>query len=370
MIHNPSTLYSAGDVKLDSTPYLRIAMAQKARQQAIDEAAYRHYSELPDKLNSAGVRAQDWEDPNGNGGIGNDIERTKQFFIENSKDILKGGRASVAYSKMMQDNLRKIQTSKDIAKEELLPGKEVMKVNGWKPDEDDDLPVIHKMSLSMYDPESKKEDGSRFGLKDLSLAAPAYSTEKQKQYDLSIMNGIKPQYDPNATPIMDDVSGKMYNVYKIKPEEILTVGRNAANLAKQDRTMYRHFKSRLKNNPDDIKVASEMLSKVSGVPIVAETPEQLAAGLAMAKAEGLSEQKEETNQALVQARKKALLDQRQAFQRSESAKRRAQSEKNANIIAAKWETTDPYKTLQDNIVKLPTKEFDQTYLVFHFLITL
>ncbi len=121
--NNPSNLFSAGNVALDSTPYLRIAMAQKARQQAIDEAAYRHYSELPDKLNSAGVRAQDWEDPNGNGGIANDIENTKKFFIENSKDIIKGGKASAAYGRMMQDNLRKIQASKATGKFELETGK-------------------------------------------------------------------------------------------------------------------------------------------------------------------------------------------------------------------------------------------------------
>lgn len=358
MLHNPSTLYSAGDVKLDSSPYLRIAMAQKARQQAIDEAAYRHYSELPDKLNSAGVRAQDWEDPEGNGGIGQNIEKTKQFFIENSKDILKGGKAAAIYSRMNQNNLRDIGLSKSIGKEEATIGAENLKQGGWRARESD-LPVIHKMSLSMFHPDAVKENGSRYGLHDLSVSAAPYSSLRQKQFDNVVFDGVKPEFDKGTEPILDNVSGKMYNTFKYKPEDIYKVGQRAAQMVGSDPTMKYYYEDLLRDNPDAVKTASEALSKVSGVNVVASTPQQLAAGLAIHKANTPTQQ-EETNQELVQKRKKQLLDQRQAFQKSESAKRRAQSEKNANIIKGNYGVTDPYETIQKNALELPTKSFDAT----------
>lgn len=310
MIHNPSNLYSGGNVVLDSTPYMRIAAQQRARKQSIDEASFRHYSQLPDKLNSAGVRDQDWEDPNGNGGIGQDIESTKSYFLQNSADIIKGGKASIMYSKMMQDNMRKIQSSKDIAKDQLKTGQEVLKPNGWKP-RPSDTPIIHNMDLSMYDPSSKKEDGSRYGMHDLSLASVPYTPERESAFQKNVFNGITAQLDEGTKPIIDDVSGKMYNTYKHKPADIIKVGENAAQMVASDKTMSYHYEDLLTDH-NAVKIASEMLSKVSGVQVEATTPQQLAAGLAMYKAENFTSQKEETNQALVQKRKLQLQREREA----------------------------------------------------------
>jgi len=310
-IQNPNSLYSAGNVALDSTPYLRIAMAQKARQQAIDEAAYRHYSQLPDKLNSAGVRAQDWEDPNGNGGIGNNIERAKQFFIQNSKDILRGGQAASAYSRMMQENLRDIQRSKEKGKEELKMGQEKLKPNGWRARERD-LPIIHKMNLSIYDPQSKKEDGSEYGWNDLSAAAAPYSAQKQQLFDKVVFEGIKPEFDKNTPPVLDNISGKMYNTFKHKPQDIYRVGEKAAMIAQSDPTMMNYYEDLL-HDENAIKKASDILSKVSGTKVEVTTPQQLAAGLAMYKA-GNPIQQEETNQELIYKRKLQLQNDRQAAQ--------------------------------------------------------
>ena len=56
---NPSNLYSEGQVNLDSTPYLRMQQQQQAKKQAREDALYKYFSELPTKINSAGMRVQD-----------------------------------------------------------------------------------------------------------------------------------------------------------------------------------------------------------------------------------------------------------------------------------------------------------------------
>lgn len=360
-IHIPSNLYSGGNVTLDNTPYLRIAMQQKARQQAIGEAAYRHYSQLPDKLNSAGVRDQDWEDPNGNGGIGRDIENTKRFFIENSKDIIKGGRANIQYSKMMQDNFRKVQASKDIGKDNLKIGQEFLKPNGWKP-RPSDASTIHSMDLSMYDPASKKEDGSRYGMHDLSMAAVPYTPERESAFQKNVFNGITPQIDTETKPIIDNDSGKMYNTYKHKPEDILRVGENASRMVTSDKTMGYHYEDLL-SDKDAVKIASDMLSKVSGTRVEATTPQQLAAGLAMDKAEKFTSQKEETNQALVYKRKLELQKEREAAQLKRTNIIESGKNSRTKVIAGRYGITDPYVEIQKKIIDVPNptvSEYDPT----------
>jgi len=351
-IHNPSTLYSAGDVKLDSSPYLRIAMAQKARDQAANDALYKYYAELPTKLNSAGVRAQDRE------GLNKRVQDISDFFQANSKDILKWGVKKQELDAMYQGANSYVNQSKDTGKFQVKTASDFF--TGKHRPRGKDLEVMAAIERPIDDPTHYKDAEIKmpYGYNDFSIAAAPYSSLKQKQFDSVVFEGIKPEIDKSTEPILDNVSGKMYNTYRHKPENIYKVGQRAAQMVQSDPTMFNYYEDLL-TDPDAIATASKALSKVAGVKVEATTPQQLAAGLAIEKA-SVPQQQEETNQELVQKRKKELLDQRQAFQRSESAKRRAQSEKNANIIAAKWETTDPYKTLQDNIVKLPTKEFDQT----------
>ena len=58
-IHIPSNLYSGGNVTLDNTPYLRIAMQSRMRKEARDQALNQYYQKMPDTVNDKGTRDQE-----------------------------------------------------------------------------------------------------------------------------------------------------------------------------------------------------------------------------------------------------------------------------------------------------------------------
>ncbi len=75
---NPSNLYSEGQVNLDSTPYLRMQQQQQAKQQAREDALYKYFSELPNKLNAAGMRVQDID--GAAGGFNKKLQNVRSFW--------------------------------------------------------------------------------------------------------------------------------------------------------------------------------------------------------------------------------------------------------------------------------------------------
>ena len=300
MIHNPSSLYSGGSVTLDSTPYMRLAAQERANQQAIQEASFRHYSELPDKLNTAGVRDQDWNDTTGHGGgsIGDHIDKQKQYFLQNSKAIIKGNTPEAFnYSKMHQSNLKDIAASKSLGQEEAKIG-QLHLLGKFNPREED-LPVIDNMHKSLFDKSSYKPEGGRYGFNDLSAVVPQFDTKKSEEFDKAVFNGINLQRAKNpdgslVSPSLDKYGQKVLNKMEYDPQDIYSVGENAAQLVTTDKIVYFGMKDLLKN-PDQVKIASEMLSKVIGTPVVAQTPQQMAAGLYMYKADQRKKEQEETN---------------------------------------------------------------------------
>lgn len=58
-ITNPSSLYSGGNVRLDPTPYLRLAIQERIRKEARGQAIEQYYQKLPETLNDKGVRDQE-----------------------------------------------------------------------------------------------------------------------------------------------------------------------------------------------------------------------------------------------------------------------------------------------------------------------
>jgi hypothetical protein len=56
---NPSNLYSGGNVNLDSTPFVKFALAQEAKKAAKDEALDKYFAEKNGKLTSTGMRSQE-----------------------------------------------------------------------------------------------------------------------------------------------------------------------------------------------------------------------------------------------------------------------------------------------------------------------
>lgn len=56
---NPPTLFTGGNVRLDSTPYLRLALQERARKEARGYAIDQYYQKLPENINDKGVRNQE-----------------------------------------------------------------------------------------------------------------------------------------------------------------------------------------------------------------------------------------------------------------------------------------------------------------------
>jgi len=95
---NPSNLYSEGNVSLDSSPYTKIVLQQRARKQAQDDAMDKYYGNLPNTINEQGVRDQ--EIPL----IHQKKNEIQQYFMEN-KDKIRKGNTPEAYNywKMFRD---------------------------------------------------------------------------------------------------------------------------------------------------------------------------------------------------------------------------------------------------------------------------
>lgn len=311
MLQNPSNLYSAGNVRLDSTPYLRIAESRRARRDAMDEATYRHYSELPDKINSAGVRMQDWEDPNGNGGIANDIQKTKQYFLENSKNIIHGGKEASIYSGMNQNISRQIQQSKNTGKFELDTGKSFFE--GKHKPRENDLKVTDAISKSIYDPTHYKNPDAKvpYSYSDYSIAAPAYTPTFQSQFDKTVKGEFKPEYDPATKAVRMDDSGKILLTKRYKPEAIKSMAERAGELAASNQTALYHYDEMMEDDKK-VEAATKALQFIYGADEIADSPIKMAKADQIIKAMGTTVEEEETDVKSANAFKKQLQDERLA----------------------------------------------------------
>lgn len=319
MLINPSNLYSGGNVKLDSTPYTRIALQQQYRKQAMEEASNQYFSKLPDRLNPAGVRTQDLQ--NQNGGILNDLDGIKNYWLRNKDEIRKGGMAQQNYFQQIERAKQNIQLSKDRAQSQLLIGKEALKPNGWKPREEDSG-ILEAMDKPINDPASKKQDGvTEYGLNDLSLSAAPYNSEMQLKHDKAIGAGIVPDKLPNDEGSIDPTAAKVTYQYGYTPEKVDMAMNNAIQETKSNRTIRYHYEDLLKD-PAIVERASKILQAQydktggNGKQVVVDTPEEIAAALAIEKYSNYREPKTFTDVASIHAWQEKMQNNRFAQARS------------------------------------------------------
>ena len=178
----------------------------------------------------------------------------------------------------MQDATQYADQSKKTAQFQLKFGQEYFQVK-HKPRQRD-LQVIASIDGPIDDPTHYKDSDIKmpYGYNDLSIAAPDFDAKRQSAFDRSllgktepqILEGEKPRYDTNTYEVI-------YNK-KYRPEDIYAVAQKAAGDIKSDLSAYNHFEDALED-VDQVKIASDALSKLSGTPVIAETPEQMAAGL-------------------------------------------------------------------------------------------
>jgi hypothetical protein len=301
-LQNPSNLYSGGQGILRDDVVGFIAN-QEAKKRAKEDALNQYFTKLPEKLNMAGVRLQDLEDPNGNGGIYKDIEDWKS-----------GWRPGMTPQEQ-QEHLMKYQKIKFKTEQSKARGRKMLRIRQMQLEgkfypRDTDIKILDQMDKSIYDPESYKDDGvSEFDERDLSSAVGAYTPQDQLTFERAAIGQAKPEYDPKSKGVRMDASGKILLKKKYKPENIYAAGEQAANLLTRNKKAQYYYEDLL-DNPDAVKTASDMLSKVAGVNVLAETPQQMAAGLMMAKLSGVEIEDEEKDVDAANRFKKQLQDER------------------------------------------------------------
>lgn len=318
-LNYPSSLYTAGAVVLpeqNMNMYANLLAKKQAKQDAVNQ----YFTELGDKINTAGVRMQDLQGDHG--GIASDIDKWRSNWYANREAIAKGGLAQQQHMGQYNQILRKIDQSKQRAKLGLEMGK--AKFEGKYDPDDDDLHVIDKIDRSIYDPKSYKDDGvSEYGWQDLSPSVPDFDPKRQNEFWTTASRGLKPGkvYD-EANMRTDKVTGKAFVPYKeiYQPDQIKKIADDAADLVKGDRSARKYY-NKILDSQDMApwKRLNDAFQSVYGKNAQVSTPEQAAQADMIIKASGVFDSGEQ-----------AITDQDAAWQRS-----MARMLYNSNLIASR-----------------------------------
>lgn len=284
-IQNPSGLYSGGAVVVDQ-PNLGLYAQHLQKKQARDEALNQYFTELGDKINTAGVRMQDLTGPQG--GINDEIAEWRKNWLANKDAIKKGGMAQQEHMAKLNQIIRKIDQSKQRGKMELDIGKAKFE-RKYDPDEDD-INVLSNIGKSIYDPGSYKQDGvSEYGWQDLSASVPDFDAAKQKNFWDSATKGMQAGkiYDNNRQRV-DQATGKVFvpvsEMYN--PQQVQLIAENAADLVRGDRSAKKYY-NRILDTPDSEQwqKLNSAYQSVFGANSIVSTPEQAAAADAILRAQ-------------------------------------------------------------------------------------
>lgn len=244
-LHNPSTLYSGGNVQFDATPTINLYANLMAKKQAKDEAIDEYYRKLPGTLNNAGMRDQDIE------GFNNEVLSLQQEYNKNKAQIRKGTTPeALNYDQHLRRITEAINNSKNAAKTDLTLG--TMRIKGENEHifEDPNFMVAHQQhTLPVWDKNHKALD-----LGTIAVPPKPLDADAQNKIWNTVTNGIKPtgkEYDESkqTTNPVTMLTAVPY-VKKFKQQQIEGIAENMGNLAKSDKSVYAHF-NKILNNADE-----------------------------------------------------------------------------------------------------------------------
>ncbi len=282
MLINPSNLYSGGNVRLDPTPYLRIALQQRAKRQAIDDTLYKYYSELPSKINPAGLRAIDQD------GLNKRVQGIGDFFQANSKEILKGGSKKQQLDAMFQDAKQYVSQSKDTGLFQVKTNKDFFE--GKHRPMENDIKIMSAIERPIDDPLHYKNPDIKmpYGYNDFSLSAPDYTPEFELKHNKTITANVLPEKLPNDKGVKNPVTGKITYNYGYTPKGVEQIVQKGLEQLASNITLQRHYDNLLAK-PDLVEAASKALQEdydkkfSDGKKVIVDTPEEMYAGLKMAE---------------------------------------------------------------------------------------
>jgi len=301
---NPSNLYSEGQVNLDSTPYLRMQQQQQAKQQAREDALYKYFSELPNKINAAGMRVQDID--GAAGGFNKKLQDVRSFWDTNKQNIIRGGRAQQAYQQLIQDATQYADQSKKTAQFQLKFGQDYFK--GKHKPRERDLEVIAAIDRPIDDDGHYKDKDIKmpYGYNDFSIAAPDFDANRQKQFSSSVFGNIKPVYDESKARI-DNVTGEVFIPKKYDDKDVLTIAENAAANVMSDRSAMNHYEDLL-SDKQFIESANEAYQKAYKTNDIVDTPEKAAMADYIIKSQGSAGEEKVKDVNYAQQLKKKMAD--------------------------------------------------------------
>ena len=286
-LQNDPRMFTGGAVVFNSNPTVQFQAQQLAKKQAKEEALNKWFDDQLKTLNTEGVRPQDLVDPEKKGrGIVDRINTWRQKWMENKDGILKGGQPKMQSDMELQDIRRQIAESK--AAGTFLNDLGKARAKGeYNPDEDE-LQILDKVTKPIYDPESKKADGTPYGWGDVAPVVPEFDAKKQNEYWLASTKGLQPgkQYDYDKLTV-NAKTGQAIVPFKeaYSPGQVKAIAEQAGEIAMNDKSVKKHF-NKILDNPtsEEWEKLNKAYQSVFGTDKVVSTPEQAAQADAIIRA--------------------------------------------------------------------------------------
>lgn len=244
------SMYSAGAVVLDSQATVNMYAQLMAKKQAKDDALNQYFTELPNKINTAGIK--DIHLHSEHGGINDDIQKLQSDWRNDADAIKKGGMAQQKWMSKLNAIHAKVNAAKARTAMELEVGK--AKFEGKYDPTDDDINILGQLGKSIYDKSSYKQDGvSDYGWGDLSPSVPNYDVNKSFGEATKGMKGGR-AYDEKSGR-RDPITGLEWISFtdKFSPEQAKSAGANIAAEFNSDKSAKKYWTNRYHNTtPEEL----------------------------------------------------------------------------------------------------------------------
>lgn len=286
-LQNDPRMFTGGAVVFNSNPTVQFQAQQLAKKQAKEEALNKYFDDQLKSLNTEGIRKHDLVDPEGKGrGIVDKINAWQKKWMENKDGILRGGQPKMQSDMELQDIRRQIAEAKAAGSFFNDLGKARAK-GEYNPDEDE-LQILDKVTKPIYDPESKKADGTPYGWGDVAPVVPEFDAKKQNEYWLASTKGLQPgkQYDYDKLTI-NNKTGQAVVPFKemYSPGQVKAIAEQAGEIAMNDKSVKKHY-NKILDNPtsEEWEKLNKAYQSVFGTDKFVSTPEQAAQADAIIRA--------------------------------------------------------------------------------------
>ena len=286
-LQNDPRMFTGGAVVFNSNPTVQFQAQQLAKKQAKEEALNKYFDDQLKSLNTEGIRKHDLVDPEGKGrGIVDKINAWQKKWMENKEGILRGGQPKMQSDMELQDIRRQIAEAKAAGSFFNDLGKARAK-GEYNPDEDE-VQILDKVTKPIYDPESKKADGTPYGWGDVAPVVPEFDAKKQNEYWLASTKGLQPgkQYDYDKLTV-NAKTGQAIVPFKeaYSPGQVKAIAEQAGEIAMNDKSVKKHF-NKILDNPtsEEWEKLNKAYQSVFGTDKVVSTPEQAAQADAIIRA--------------------------------------------------------------------------------------